>query len=1398
MVQNSKIEIELAVKDLATNEILQFARTIERQGPKVEKATRKASKGIDDTSKAAKSLDRQAKKLDKSLGKSSKELRQVGKEGGKAARRFREFGSEIGGVGRLLRASPYAAAGLAFAVAAREGAEFSRAFGEVSTIAEGSAAELATLRDEVIALSIELGKSPVEVSRALYQAISSGATDSADALQLLEQALKLSTAGLASPEASINGLTNVINAYGLEIDKAGAVSDAFFTTVRLGKTRVEELAGSIGSVAPLASQLGLSYEELLASLAALTQQGLSTSEAFTQIRSVLVGLLKNGDDVDKALQSVGSSFKDGELRSRSFASVLNDVRAAVGDSESALTELFGRAEAVGGVLGLTGDNAERFAAILDGITDSAGATDKAFDTVVSGSGARLAKAFQNLKTETAAFGVELLDATFKLKDLLDGTGADQVAAQLRERNALVLQILAGETAVSEQINSTGRPSTALVAATRQIREEAEKAGQSFGELTKQAVLFNDEVGDVEIGVELADGAAQRAVRALSRGLQTRLERVVFDAGVDLGIPPEKFATFVRDAENKINSVKLNQLQPTLSKEEFDRELQGLAESLDLFGGEIQGIAEDGARSTLTGIETLVQGTDVIVRGIYETIERGLEVPVTFNVDASSAGDFPIPGQDSKDLRLEIPVDYTADAAQFESLGSALRRALDHGLIEFEDGDGPKRLSDALIEASDQVPAGIADGLQRFFDSAQVIEFTNSAGEAKRAAVDFLVETKNGVTTLQPDLKTLADTIASAQTILEKPVSVPIIESTADGIEITERYIVTQAGLEATLSSAQRSGEAYAAVLNGTKQALAETTAATLERITEEARFAALQSRLLEGEEQQIAVVKARSAAEQAAVARRVASGQATVEAGRGEIQILQEILAKELEVFRIRDEGAAGAKPIPRFIPADERGNAAALRSAVGGLVSGIVELGVQSAITARDLETVASLARVEGFELDLATPFEQELDEINRIIEQRLAVVRANLAAGILDPAAADNETAAIQRSADAMRGQAEASEELRQAGIDRELVDIRAAEQYALLETRSTTLRAALDAEIESLRAATREQIANVQARQIAGEISLEQANQQIDGLNRLNAATLQQIETEGKRRQALEGDDVGAGFVQGLNDQLEQLSGGQLGAEAAEGVFGELIGGAEALGASLAGVEGSWNSFRDSAIRNISQIIIKALILKAIQATLGAFGFGGGVGTGAVTDGAGFNAGAGGGGGGFRDSFSFDPEQDSSRFNPAGAMRGFGMDVPKFAKGGIMPGRLLGHVPMGNGGSMIPHRAYASGGIASSPQLAIFGEKPGTAEAFVPLPDGKSIPVSFKGGGAAQQGFAQQGTSVNAQVSLRVDALDPRSAADVIRANMPKIQSELVTALQKGTDRGLALTMKGGGRR
>jgi hypothetical protein len=61
--------------------------------------------------------------------------------------------------------------------------------------------------------------------------------------------------------------------------------------------------------------------------------------------------------------------------------------------------------------------------------------------------------------------------------------------------------------------------------------------------------------------------------------------------------------------------------------------------------------------------------------------------------------------------------------------------------------------------------------------------------------------------------------------------------------------------------------------------------------------------------------------------------------------------------------------------------------------------------------------------------------------------------------------------------------------------------------------------------------------------------------------------------------------------------------------------------------------------------------------------------------------------------------------------------------FANGGVMT--ALGEMPL---------RAYSKGGIATSPQLALYGEG-STPEAYVPLPDGRRIPVAMQGNGSGE---------------------------------------------------------------
>lgn len=85
------------------------------------------------------------------------------------------------------------------------------------------------------------------------------------------------------------------------------------------------------------------------------------------------------------------------------------------------------------------------------------------------------------------------------------------------------------------------------------------------------------------------------------------------------------------------------------------------------------------------------------------------------------------------------------------------------------------------------------------------------------------------------------------------------------------------------------------------------------------------------------------------------------------------------------------------------------------------------------------------------------------------------------------------------------------------------------------------------------------------------------------------------------------------------------------------------------------------------------------------------------------------------------------------------GAGGNLFGFANGGVMQG------------TMGPVRAFASGGVTNGPTVALFGEGK-KREAFVPLPDNRTIPVTINGGRGMGGG--------DVHVHFNVDAVDSRS--------------------------------------
>jgi len=181
--------------------------------------------------------------------------------------------------------------------------EYEQAMANVSTLMDEGQHALAVYGDEVsrLATTLPVAGGQLEVASGLYQTISAGITDAAEATAFLEVAMKGAVGGMTDTRTMVDGLTTVINAYGMEAGEAEAVSDIFFTTIKRGKTTAEELAPALSRVISTASAAKVGFTEVAAALATMTKQGLNTSEAVTALNRLMMEFLKPNEELRAAI-----------------------------------------------------------------------------------------------------------------------------------------------------------------------------------------------------------------------------------------------------------------------------------------------------------------------------------------------------------------------------------------------------------------------------------------------------------------------------------------------------------------------------------------------------------------------------------------------------------------------------------------------------------------------------------------------------------------------------------------------------------------------------------------------------------------------------------------------------------------------------------------------------------------------------------------------------------------------------------------------------------------------------------------------------------------------------------------------------------------------------------------
>lgn len=243
--------------------------------------------------------------------------------------KLKTVGDKVSGAGdKILKLSaPLVGAGIA---SLKFADDFEDGMAAVSTVADTTQVSMDQLKEGIIELSNDTGKSVDDLSDGLYDAISSG-VQTGDSIEFMAEATKAAVGGFTDTKTSVDGLTTVLNSYGLKATEVTNISNQMMVAQNLGKTTFGEMASVMGNVTPTASALGVSTKELFSSLATLTANGIKTSEAVTGMKAAMSNIIKPTKEASEAAEALGLKFDASEVASKGWMGFIQGVKDKLKD-----------------------------------------------------------------------------------------------------------------------------------------------------------------------------------------------------------------------------------------------------------------------------------------------------------------------------------------------------------------------------------------------------------------------------------------------------------------------------------------------------------------------------------------------------------------------------------------------------------------------------------------------------------------------------------------------------------------------------------------------------------------------------------------------------------------------------------------------------------------------------------------------------------------------------------------------------------------------------------------------------------------------------------------------------------------------------------------------------------
>lgn len=329
----------------------------------------------------------------------------------KTSARLKSFGTKAQAIGTKLSKSLTLPLTLAGGASIKLAADFDKSMTKIESLVGIAGEEVAKMGETAKQMATDTGRSASEAADALFFITSAG-LEGEQAMNVLNASLKAAAVGLGDTATVADLATSAMNAYGADTLGASDATDVLVAAVREGKLESTELASAMGSVLPIASNMGVSFNEVGAAFAAMSRTGTNAAVASTQLRGILNGLLKPTQDAEDALSEMGLSSADlrQTIREDGLLATLEILKQNFEGNDQAAARVFGNVRALSGVMDLLGAGVDSTREIFSELNNVQGATAEAFERTSETASFKLDKAMVSVRNSLTEIGSVLLTA----------------------------------------------------------------------------------------------------------------------------------------------------------------------------------------------------------------------------------------------------------------------------------------------------------------------------------------------------------------------------------------------------------------------------------------------------------------------------------------------------------------------------------------------------------------------------------------------------------------------------------------------------------------------------------------------------------------------------------------------------------------------------------------------------------------------------------------------------------------------------------------------------------------------------------------------------------------------------------------------------------------------------